>query len=43
MGNTNDKRPPLPHVPVLDPAEFEKTWHDSQHLLAALNLSLIHI
>ena len=37
MGNTNDKRPPLPHVPVLDPAEFEKTWHDSQHLLAALN------
>lgn len=37
MGNSNDKRPPLPYVPALDPAEFEKTWHDSQHLLAALN------
>ncbi|SDG91823.1 PAS domain S-box-containing protein/diguanylate cyclase (GGDEF) domain-containing protein [Pseudomonas flavescens] len=37
MGNSNDKRPPLPYVPALDPAEFEKTWHDTQRLLAALN------
>lgn len=37
MGHSNNKRPPLPYVPALDPAEFEKTWHDSQHLLAAIN------
>ncbi|TBU84408.1 EAL domain-containing protein [Phytopseudomonas dryadis] len=37
MGNSNDDRPPLPYVPALDPAEFEKTWHDAQRLLAALN------
>lgn len=29
--------PPLPFIPVLDPAEFEKTWHDAPRLLAALN------
>ncbi|WP_263144263.1 PAS domain S-box protein [Pseudomonas sp. RIT-PI-AD] len=28
---------PLPFIPALDPAEFEKTWQDSQLLLAALN------
>jgi diguanylate cyclase (GGDEF)-like protein/PAS domain S-box-containing protein len=29
--------PPLPYIPAADPAESEKTWHDTQHLLAALN------
>ncbi|MEK1905736.1 MAG: PAS domain S-box protein [Pseudomonas sp.] len=30
-------QPPLPFIPALDPAEFEKTWHDAPRLLAALN------
>ncbi|WP_372877433.1 PAS domain-containing protein, partial [Pseudomonas sp.] len=37
MANTSDKRPPLPHIPALDPAVFEKTWNDAPRLLAALN------
>ncbi|MDG1581815.1 bifunctional diguanylate cyclase/phosphodiesterase [Pseudomonas sp. GOM6] len=31
------KQPPFPFIPALDPAEFEKTWQDASHLLAALN------
>lgn len=31
------KQPPFPHIPALDPAEFEKTWHNAPLLLAALN------
>ena len=31
------KQPPFPFIPALDPAEFEKTWQDAPHLLAALN------
>ena len=31
------RRPPLPVIPALDPAEFEKAWQDAPHLLAALN------
>ena len=35
---TSDKRtPPLPFIPALDPADFEKTWSDAPRLLAALN------
>ncbi len=31
------KQPPFPHIPTLDPVEFEKTWQDAPRLLAALN------
>ncbi|MEO4048227.1 EAL domain-containing protein [Pseudomonas sp. CAU 1711] len=31
------EQPPFPHIPALDPAEFEKTWQDAPLLLAALN------
>ncbi|SIQ28892.1 bifunctional diguanylate cyclase/phosphodiesterase [Aquipseudomonas alcaligenes] len=31
------KQPPFPHIPALDPAEFEKTWQNAPLLLAALN------
>ena len=31
------KQPPFPHIPALDPVEFEKTWQDAPRLLAALN------
>ncbi len=37
MANSNDRKPPLPHVPALDPGEFEKAWDDAPSLLAALN------
>ncbi|MGE8497439.1 MAG: EAL and GGDEF domain-containing protein [Pseudomonas sp.] len=37
MANPSDRKPPLPFIPALDPAEFEKTWDDAQRLLAALN------
>ena len=37
MANASDNRPPLPHIPALDPAVFEKTWNDAPRLLAALN------
>lgn len=28
---------PLPYIPALDPAEFERAWQDASSLLAALN------
>ena len=31
------KQPPFPHIPALDPVEFENTWQDAPRLLAALN------
>ena len=31
------KQPPFPHIPALDPVEFEQTWQDAPRLLAALN------
>lgn len=37
MARSTDQTPPLPHIPALDPAEFEQTWQDAQRLLAALN------
>ncbi|MGH8352210.1 MAG: PAS domain S-box protein, partial [Pseudomonas sp.] len=37
MANSSDRIPPLPFIPALDPAEFEKTWQDAPRLLAALN------
>ncbi|NQD91169.1 PAS domain S-box protein, partial [Pseudomonas sp. CrR25] len=37
MTNPTDRVPPLPHIPALDPAEFERTWSDAPRLLAALN------
>jgi len=37
MAKSSDRIPPLPFIPALDPAEFEKTWHDAPRLLAALN------
>ncbi|WP_437881274.1 PAS domain S-box protein [Pseudomonas sp. LRF_L74] len=36
MSRTDDKQPPFPFIPVLDPAEFEKTWQDAPRLIAAL-------
>nr|WP_313405558.1 PAS domain S-box protein [Pseudomonas sp.] len=37
MARSTDQTPPLPHIPAMDPAEFEQTWQDTQRLLAALN------
>ncbi|UYP28904.1 PAS domain S-box protein [Pseudomonas sp. Z8(2022)] len=37
MARSTDQTPPLPHIPAMDPAEFEKTWQDAPRLLAALN------
>ncbi|MGG2400009.1 PAS domain S-box protein [Pseudomonas sp. SH1-B] len=37
MARSTDQTPPLPHIPAMDPAEFEQTWQDAQRLLAALN------
>ncbi|WP_300656699.1 PAS domain S-box protein, partial [Pseudomonas sp.] len=37
MANASDNRPPLPHIPALDPVVFENTWNDAPRLLAALN------
>lgn len=37
MAKPSDRRPPLPFIPVLDPAEFESTWNDAPRLLRALN------
>ncbi|HUE94271.1 PAS domain S-box protein [Pseudomonas sp.] len=37
MTQSSDRRPPLPFIPALDPAEFEKTWNDAPRLLRALN------
>lgn len=37
MAKSSDRRPPLPFIPALDPAEFENTWNDAPRLLRALN------
>ena len=37
MAKSSDRHPPLPFIPVLDPAEFESTWNDAPRLLRALN------
>ncbi|MGP9827129.1 sensor domain-containing protein [Ectopseudomonas khazarica] len=37
MARSTDQTPPLPHIPAMDPAEFEQAWQDAQRLLAALN------
>ena len=37
MAKSSDRRPPLPYIPALDPAEFESTWNDAPRLLRALN------
>ena len=37
MSRSTDQTPPLPHIPAMDPAEFEQTWQDAPRLLAALN------
>ena len=37
MARSTDQTPPLPHIPAMDPAEFEQTWQDAPRLLAALN------
>ena len=37
MAKPSDRRPPLPYIPALDPAEFESTWNDAPRLLRALN------
>ena len=37
MAKSSDRRPPLPFIPALDPAEFESTWNDAPRLLRALN------
>lgn len=37
MAKSSSRLPPLPYIPALDPAEFEKTWDDAPRLLAALN------
>ncbi|MEX6504302.1 PAS domain S-box protein [Pseudomonas zhanjiangensis] len=37
MAEPGSQHPPFPFIPALDPAEFERTWDDAQHLLAALN------
>lgn len=37
MTQSSDRRPPLPFIPALDPAEFENTWNDAPRLLRALN------
>ena len=37
MAKSTGRRPPLPFIPALDPAEFESTWNDAPRLLRALN------
>ncbi|MHA6494485.1 PAS domain S-box protein [Pseudomonas borbori] len=37
MAKSDNPLPPLPFIPALDPAEFEKAWSDAPRLLAALN------
>ncbi|MFN9587625.1 MAG: PAS domain S-box protein [Pseudomonadaceae bacterium] len=37
MARSTDQTPPLPHIPAMEPAEFEQTWQDAPRLLAALN------
>jgi PAS domain S-box-containing protein len=37
VAKSSDRRPPLPFIPTLDPAEFENTWSDVPRLLRALN------
>ena len=37
MAKHSDRRPPLPFISALDPAEFESTWNDAPRLLRALN------
>jgi len=37
VAKSSDRRPPLPFIPALDPAEFESTWNDAPRLLRALN------
>lgn len=37
MARSTDQTPPLPHIPAMDPVEFEQTWQDAPRLLAALN------
>ena len=37
MAKSDNRTPPLPFIPALDPAAFEKTWSDAPRLLAALN------
>ncbi|MDR7024953.1 sensor domain-containing protein [Pseudomonas peli] len=37
MAKSSDRRPPLPFIPALDPAEFESAWNDAPRLLRALN------
>jgi diguanylate cyclase (GGDEF)-like protein/PAS domain S-box-containing protein len=37
VAKSSDRHPPLPFIPVLDPAEFESTWNDAPRLLRALN------
>jgi diguanylate cyclase (GGDEF)-like protein/PAS domain S-box-containing protein len=37
VAKSSDRRPPLPFIPALDPAEFESTWNDAPRLLHALN------
>ena len=37
MTQYSDRRPPLPFIPALDPAEFENAWNDAPRLLRALN------
>ena len=37
MAKSDNRLPPLPFIPALDPAEFEKAWSDAPRLLAALN------
>jgi len=37
VAKSTGRRPPLPFIPALDPAEFESTWNDAPRLLRALN------
>lgn len=37
MARPTEQTPPLPHIPAMDPVEFERTWQDTPRLLAALN------
>ena len=37
MAKSDNRTPPLPFIPALDPAEFEKAWSDAPRLLSALN------
>jgi len=37
VAKSTGRRPPLPFIPALDPAEFESTWNDVPRLLRALN------